>query len=129
MKVKDLLESRQLLSDEIQTVNFHMNLLHCKVDDLKAKFPELRNKSAEELANILVNIFHKCNASNEQYDPQLDEEMIRFGLKTNDFLGPHSTSKWDTGFFEDDDFGFGNRETNQYDGYLDSIDNDKRFRR
>lgn len=124
MTVKDLLKKKDLITKEIINIDYHMEFLKCDIKELKEKMPELREKTDEDLAYYIVDMYHKANASSENYDPELDEEMTRIGLKTNDFHDGKKCNKWNTGMFEDDGFGFGNTVTDLYDDYIDA-ENDR----
>ncbi len=127
-RVVDLLKERQLLNDEIADVNYHMNLLSCNVDYLNTKIPSLFDKDDNEIANFVVDVFTKCDARHESYDPKIDETMTRIGLKTDVFYPGKNPNLWNNGMFHDDGFGFGTEATSIYDDYIDSMSNDDRSR-
>lgn len=120
MQIVDLLRKNNKLTKEIKNINFHFNLLTCDLEYFKMKIPALRDKSNEEIANFVVEVFNKCDSSKEEYDYKLDEEMTRIGLRTDVFNGRYTHNKWDEELFEDDNFGFGQEITSIYDDYIDS---------
>ena len=120
MKVKDFLSENNALSDEIRNVDYHMSLLYVDLDDLKNKIPELKDKNDQELLEYILWIYKVCNASDPEYDSEVDANMVRIGLKTDVFPGGHSHNKWSTGTFADDGYGFGDEPTSIYDDYVDS---------
>ena len=122
MKIVDLLRKRNLLTKEIYNINYHMDLLSCRIEDLEIKIPELKGKSEDELVVIIMDLFDKCNSLSPNYDSEVDLEMTRIGLKTDVFYGGHNRNKW----LYDEDVCFGN-ESNFYDDYIDSQSGSKRL--
>ena len=123
MIIKDLLRKNNLLTKEISIVNYHMNLLNCDVEELKARIPKLRDKNDQEIINYIIDIFDKCDQNSANYDSKIDEEMTRIGMKTDVFYGRHCNSKWNRD--TDDYYGFGNEITSEYDNYIDSMSKGK----
>lgn len=121
IKVRELLKKYNSLTEEMEATDYHMRLLKDKINDLKIKIPELREKSEEEIVNYFIDVYQKCDASNPEYDLDLDIEMTRIGLRTDDFWGGHSHSTYC------DDFGVGNPTTSLYDDYVDLTNDEEHF--
>ena len=120
MRVREFLKQNNVLNEEIKNVDFHMNLLNMNLDDLKSKIPELKDKSNIEILNYITMIFKKCDSLNPEYDSQLDTDMVRIGLKTDQFYVGHNYNIWNNDTFTDDGFGLGTEFTSMYDDYIDS---------
>ena len=125
MKIRSLLNSQNLLTEEIKNINYHMNLLDCDIEKLKREFPILNDKSKRKLALLVVELFKKCDSASPNYDFKVDVAMTRIGLETDKFYGVHNYNKWNNGMFEDDGFGFGIEVTGSYDDYIDSQTNSR----
>jgi len=120
MKVREFLIKNNVLNQEIGNVDFHMNLLNIDLDELKRRIPKLKEKNEQELLDYIIQIYKKCDSSNPEYDTNLDEQMVKIGLRLFDTIpGPYNRNKWNTGLFEDDGFGFGTEPTSLYDDYID----------
>lgn len=126
--VRELFRKYNKFSKEIDTINFHLNVLNCNVDDLLARLRKdnvidvPKDIDEEKLSELIVRIIQRCNMDNPDYDSKLDEEMTRIGLKTDAFYGGHNKNKWNNGgLFEDDYYGFGTSTSSSYDDYIDSM--------
>ena len=115
-----LLDDYGLMSDYIKNINIHLEVLGQFVDLFKQYFPSLSEKNDEELATIIVDMIKKCDGLSPLYDPDIDRQMVRFGLGTGRYKGGHNSNKWyrETPF-SDDYYGFGNAPTSIYDDFMD----------
>ena len=48
-----------------------------EIIDIPGNLPE------NQLADVILRLINKCDANNPEYDPKLDEEMVRIGLSTD----------------------------------------------
>lgn len=125
MKIKDLLIKNKLITKRIQALDNHLRLLNRDVEELKMKYPRLKNKSNEEISNYVVSIYNKCDATHPDFDSLIYEETLRFTLKTNSFPGGRYPSGWNNELYIDDGYGFISESSSIYDDYIDSMADDE----
>ena len=130
--IKNLLKKYGLYSGKISEINYHLNILDYNAEQLVMRLARNglivlpQNLSEEVLVKIVLDLILKCDINNPDYDPKIDEEMIRIGMKTDQFYGGHNHNIWANGMFHDDGFGFGTEPTSIYDDYIDSDISKKR---
>lgn len=108
MKIRKLLTKHGVMSEKIENIDYHMNLLQYDITVLKNLFPDFKKTKEEEIVQFILEIFQKCDADNDKYDANLDEMITRYTLQTDNIYGPRKTYKWDNGgLINDDGFGFG----------------------
>lgn len=119
MRVDNLLKKYNLLDDSIKRIDYHMGVLSEDADDLVLKILNQKEVPEAELAVTIYTLILRCDSNNPEYSSILDEEMTRFGLKTDKFdTKPHS--KWHYGtLYSDSDPGVSEMYTDMYDDYQD----------
>ena len=120
MRLIELYKKNKRKNREIIDVDYHMNLLYQDLDYLKNSIPELNGMSEEETLDYFDSIYRKCNSSNPEYDSKLDENMIRIGLRTNEFYSYHDNLS--NGAFADS--GVGDTPSSLYDDFIDAQNDD-----
>lgn len=111
--VETLLKKYGKWTPEMKMVNYHMGINKYDPKALldilsRDKVIEIdpNNISEEQLAEVILRLIKKCNASNPEYDSKINEEMTRIGMNT---MGSryrnmrYVPGKYDNaGLFEDD---------------------------
>jgi len=114
--VKKLLENHELYTSEIQRVSYHLNINGLNPRIIVKKMTGLVDLTEEELAKILYELIRECNADAPYYKYDVDEEMTRICLKTDEFSA-NKFSNYDSEVNYPKDF--------VNDGYIDYQDSGK----
>ena len=118
--VHKLLNKYNLYTKQIGIVIYHLNIKNCNASDLVYTFTKKSGLTEEEMGKEICNLIIRCDENSKSYDSKLDEEITRYGTRSNVFYGGHNKNIWNNGMFEDDGFGFGTEPTSIYDDYIDS---------
>ena len=118
--VSNLLNKYDLYTKQVVNVIYHLNIRSCNASEFVYTFTKKSNLTEEEMAKEIYNLIIRCDENSKSYDSKLDEEITRYGTRSNVFYGGHNKNIWNNGMFEDDGFGFGTEPTSIYDDYIDS---------
>ena len=127
MTVRYLLKKHNALTKEISRIDYHMDLLNVSVNSLKRVIPELNGKTEEELVTAIEAIYRKCDSASPIYDSELDQQMVRLGLRTDKFPQSYPGKNIYGSLDSAPEQGIGDEMTSVYDDYVDS-DNDRMHR-
>ena len=89
-RVKTVLSQNNMDDRDLYRIDYHMDILNSSAEDLinkltsKGIIPEKEDLSESEMAKLLASLIKKCDIVSENYDRKLDEEMTKFGLKTDE---------------------------------------------
>ena len=83
MTVRELLTKYKMLDDNIKRISFHLGVLSSDPKELVFRILKERDMKDAELAVAVFTLILRCDINNPEYDAKLDEEMIRFCMKTD----------------------------------------------
>ena len=108
--VKELLIKHRLYNEYIKKVNYHMGIDYSDPVSLVFKVLGLNGLTEEELVRVIYELILKCDSTKPEYDYEIDEKMIRFGLRTDKFYGGNGSNQ----VFSDE------TSSSLYDDFIDS---------
>jgi len=85
MTVRELLTKYKMLDDNIKRISFHLGVLNSDPNELVFRILKEKEMKEPELAVAVFTLILRCDVNNPEYDAKLDEEMVRFCLKTDKF--------------------------------------------
>lgn len=85
MTVRELLTKYKMLDDNIKRISFHLGVLNSDPNELVFRILKEKEMKEPELAVAVFTLILRCDVNNPEYDAKLDEEMVRFCLKTDRF--------------------------------------------
>ena len=85
MTVRELLTKYKMLDDNIKRISFHLGVLSSDPKELVFRILKEKEMKEPELAVAVFTLILRCDVNNPEYDAKLDEEMVRFCLKTDKF--------------------------------------------
>ena len=106
-----------------------MRVLDTDAEELAFRILNQKDVPEAELAVTIYTLILRCDSNNPEYSSKLDEEMTRFGLKTDKYDNNRPHSKWHHGtLYSDSDPGISEMYTDMYDDYQDFQSDVEHFR-
>ncbi|HOO67932.1 MAG TPA: hypothetical protein PLC53_01020 [Bacilli bacterium] len=111
--VRDLLKKYGMYSEELKYLNYHLNILDYDAQILVAtlqrdgKIDIDSDITEEKLAETVLELIKKCDARTSDYNSDIEEEIMRIGIRTNRSLYNHNGhgNSWNNGgLLFDDEF-------------------------
>ena len=125
LSVGNLLRKHNLYTKDVDIINYHLNVMWCGAEYLAFKVTGLTDLTEDELATVLYNLILKCDASNKQYDPKIDEEMTRIGNRANVYPDGFRKGASHKFMLKDEGFTFPDEPISKYYDFIDLEDEGK----
>lgn len=122
-----LLKKHNIKDIVLGGIIWHLNIEDVPIQKILDVCEINSDLSEQEIAIELANIIRSCSSTSLNYNPEIYKKLMNLGNEYFIVRGTYNHNLWDNSMFEDDDFGFSNKNTDYYDDVLDNV-NDSDYR-